>query len=619
MGGNASSIITVTPAACAANHVNNANANMNGLAGFGMSGHGYPNWFVTGTQGQQGQHGAGYHHTTKCQQQTQPQPAPQPKQQSNHRTYANHSQNSTAGSQQQQQQMYGAPPGFNPIAAIPVPTGVYHEIYRGYGGGNQNRSQNRGGLGSGGYEVGMAQNIGTAGAPANGDKDGNYGDLCWKGLGPQQQQQYKELRIDVIDYAEVFVDSLFQCDQFPSAAPAADYPSPVSPPLQAAATSLSTTQQHHHPRLPLNPYFPSLSAFIHNIMSRTRISLTVLIAGLYYLRRLKELHPACKGSPGSGHRLALAALIVASKYLNDDTYDNKAWTSVCCGMYRQEEVNRMEMEFLHYLEYKLGIEPEDWAAFVGELDEKVGAMAAGRHLRRSSSSLGPGSINGKPTHGRAALHPLTLIFCDEDVVLPPQQSSSSSSANGPANSKNSATAIAMAQLDGSTSYQSSQYNASASYSLNPFHPGSHAHFQTQQHTAGTVNAVTDHSTRYAAPLGPTSKVGSITQPQSLHHPTLGAAGQPAQTGNIGVFSQQPEMMMPPVSKLGAGVAATTDGKAAAAAVAAAAAAVAGGHIINGNQLHHAPPPLPLGTYGFPNAVIHGFGRLLHSVFDSRNP
>ena len=91
-----------------------------------------------------------------------------------------------------------------------------------------------------------------------------------------------------------------------------------------------------------------------------------LIMALFYLERLKELHPMCKGSDGSAHRLFLSALIIASKVLYDDTFHNSSWA--LASRYSLEDVNRMEMELLCFLGWKLHVSRKEYDLFVEYID-----------------------------------------------------------------------------------------------------------------------------------------------------------------------------------------------------------------------------------------------------------
>ncbi|KAI9136350.1 hypothetical protein BKA69DRAFT_1129176 [Paraphysoderma sedebokerense] len=115
---------------------------------------------------------------------------------------------------------------------------------------------------------------------------------------------------------------------------------------------------------------PSIGEFIHNLVMSTRIPVTCLSLSLCYLRRLKVRHPSLSGVYGSHHRLILAAIMVASKYLYDDTYDNRTWAEVS-NAFTLHQVNVMEIEFLSFLDYNLYVSATEWANLVDELDLKV--------------------------------------------------------------------------------------------------------------------------------------------------------------------------------------------------------------------------------------------------------
>lgn len=107
-----------------------------------------------------------------------------------------------------------------------------------------------------------------------------------------------------------------------------------------------------------------LPRFVHYSISRTKLCPATVLVALIYLQRLKLRYPACHGSNGAMHRLALASLLLASKYLYDDSYDNRAWTTVSCGLYSMKEVNCMERELLGFLDYNLSVSESDWVSVV---------------------------------------------------------------------------------------------------------------------------------------------------------------------------------------------------------------------------------------------------------------
>ncbi|SCZ94815.1 BZ3500_MvSof-1268-A1-R1_Chr12-1g03676 [Microbotryum saponariae] len=132
---------------------------------------------------------------------------------------------------------------------------------------------------------------------------------------------------------------------------------------------------------------PELDDFIRDICRKSRCHVPTLLCTLVYLDRLKDRLPvrSC-GSPSTRHRVFVAALIVAAKYLNDSSPYNKHWVRYA-GHFRLEEVNLMERQLLCLLDFDLRIgEPElieTFAPFLGPIE----AGMAERLLRRQSRPL----------------------------------------------------------------------------------------------------------------------------------------------------------------------------------------------------------------------------------------
>ncbi|KAJ1730369.1 hypothetical protein LPJ61_003048 [Coemansia biformis] len=116
---------------------------------------------------------------------------------------------------------------------------------------------------------------------------------------------------------------------------------------------------------------PSFEDFLKHICRRTRTPLTCMCLALLYLTRLRANHPRSRGSPGSAYRLALSSLCVATKYLYDDAYHTCSWVQVSMGLFSQREVNQMEMEFMYFLHYQLGVTPTEWNQWIATLEAKL--------------------------------------------------------------------------------------------------------------------------------------------------------------------------------------------------------------------------------------------------------
>lgn len=142
---------------------------------------------------------------------------------------------------------------------------------------------------------------------------------------------------------------------------------------------LSADSTEASPAIPL----PSLLRYI---MARTQLPVTTLVIALIYLKRLKSLHPACRGSRSSSPRVLFAALILACKFTTDDPFDNKAWSTVSCGLFGIAEVTRMEREMLYFLDYKLNVSKTEWVQFVGELGRCMSRSLRDKQQRLLQSS-----------------------------------------------------------------------------------------------------------------------------------------------------------------------------------------------------------------------------------------
>ncbi|PVU90377.1 hypothetical protein BB559_000485 [Furculomyces boomerangus] len=103
----------------------------------------------------------------------------------------------------------------------------------------------------------------------------------------------------------------------------------------------------------------SLDKFITNLVLKSKVQAGTLICTLIYLERLKKRLPlGAKGIECTYHRIFLASLIIAGKYLNDASPKNKYWARYS-NMFSIPEVNLMEKQFLFLLDFDLRIEGED--------------------------------------------------------------------------------------------------------------------------------------------------------------------------------------------------------------------------------------------------------------------
>lgn len=110
---------------------------------------------------------------------------------------------------------------------------------------------------------------------------------------------------------------------------------------------------------------PPLERFLENIVNCSRIQAPTLLCTLVYLDRIQPKLPPLdpnvpnSRSPDVRHRVLLATIICASKYLNDSSPKNKHWAAYSHSMFHCEDVNAMELQMLEILGWELRLTEEE--------------------------------------------------------------------------------------------------------------------------------------------------------------------------------------------------------------------------------------------------------------------
>lgn len=192
-----------------------------------------------------------------------------------------------------------------------------------------------------------------------------------------EQFVYQPVGRDMISYLALAAQNVITCDDFPSRN---QHQLPPTPP--------KTPEPEHGVTDDKN--LPTIEEFITKLVVSSNVQVPTLMSTLVYLNRLKSrLQPQARGIRCTAHRIFLASLILAAKYLNDSSPKNKHWanyTNMTTEYYQfgfnRQEVNTMEKQLLFLLEWELGISEEDLHRELDFFLEPLRQKIAQRHARK---------------------------------------------------------------------------------------------------------------------------------------------------------------------------------------------------------------------------------------------
>lgn len=173
--------------------------------------------------------------------------------------------------------------------------------------------------------------------------------------------------MEMISCVASFASTVVQYDsQAPSLLESSNFADYYLPPFMPTATSGRLFYGQTYIQTPLLP----LEKFIITIVEASKTQVVTLMGALVYLERVKSrLKPKAQGLRSTNHRIFLASIIIAAKYLNDISPMNKHWAAFSViqsgrHVFRLSltEINLMEMQLLDLLEWDLNITRSDLCA-----------------------------------------------------------------------------------------------------------------------------------------------------------------------------------------------------------------------------------------------------------------
>ncbi|TPX17728.1 uncharacterized protein E0L32_002829 [Thyridium curvatum] len=117
--------------------------------------------------------------------------------------------------------------------------------------------------------------------------------------------------------------------------------------------------------------------FISQILSSTRLPSTTILLGMNYLSKrinlMRHNNQALKITEGQVWRLLTVALLLGSKFLDDNTFQNRSWSEVSGIPVR--ELNSMESDWMRAIDWQLYVdldESQDYTAWLKSWEDWSG-------------------------------------------------------------------------------------------------------------------------------------------------------------------------------------------------------------------------------------------------------
>ncbi|KAJ8450103.1 hypothetical protein Cgig2_033297 [Carnegiea gigantea] len=124
----------------------------------------------------------------------------------------------------------------------------------------------------------------------------------------------------------------------------------------------------------------TIQSFLERIFRYTKAGPSVYVVAYVYIDRLCQNYPEFRISLRNAHRLLITIVMVASKFVEDMNYRNSHYARV--GGVTTKEMNKMEMEFLFMMGFKMHVNSSVFESYCRHLEREV-SIGGGYHIEKA--------------------------------------------------------------------------------------------------------------------------------------------------------------------------------------------------------------------------------------------
>lgn len=124
----------------------------------------------------------------------------------------------------------------------------------------------------------------------------------------------------------------------------------------------------------------TVQSYLERIFRYTRAGPSVYVVAYVYIDRFCQNFPEFRIGSANVHRLLITTVMVASKYVEDMNFRNSYYAKV--GGVGTIEMNKLEMEFLFMMKFKLHVNVSVYESYCRHLEREV-SIGGGYQIERA--------------------------------------------------------------------------------------------------------------------------------------------------------------------------------------------------------------------------------------------